>query len=87
MGESYQELVKKGEDNRPAAEANTFSTFLTRVLHILARPSDFWEELREVATPVRHLMFPHLMVLVGVRAGAGFVGDLLQSVSLAPRSA
>jgi hypothetical protein len=80
MGEGYKQLAQKDGDNRPSADSsNTFGHFLGRVLHILARPSDFWDEVSSLVTPMRHLMFPHLTVLIGIRAGAGFIGDLLQS--------
>ncbi|MDX9720447.1 MAG: Yip1 family protein [Myxococcota bacterium] len=52
--------------------------FLKRLLHVLLRPQSFWEDaLEDRHQSLSEILFPHTVVLIFVRALAGFVGALL----------
>lgn len=55
--------------------------FARRLSMVLLRPATFWERVRDEEIPVKELMWPHVVVLVGVRALAGFIGGLLHGAS------
>ncbi len=50
--------------------------FVRRLLMVLVRPGAFWERTRSAEVSVSELMWPHVILLVGLRALAGFVGQL-----------
>ncbi len=67
-----------GADQTPVLrEGDKWRRFSSRLAHLLLVPGKFWESLREEHVSVREMMLPHLILLIGVRAVAGFIGSLL----------
>ena len=78
-GESgYDESM---QDSLRYAAQTPFARFLFDLFKILTRPGTFWKEQDAHPASIGQLHFPHLVVLVGLRAIALFVGKLLQPES------
>ncbi|MFT7625181.1 MAG: hypothetical protein ACI9WU_004372 [Myxococcota bacterium] len=66
--------VERGPLDRAGTQ---WSRFAARLLDVLLRPQRFWRDVRREEIAIRELLFPHLVILIGVLAGAGFIGQLL----------
>ena len=51
--------------------------FATRLPKLLLTPKAFWTDFQQQEVTAREVLFPHLLILIGVRSVAGFVGSLL----------
>ncbi|MBT9560720.1 MAG: hypothetical protein IV100_32145 [Myxococcales bacterium] len=59
------------------APGREFQTFLSRLVKVILRPQAFWADLGTTMPPVKEVVFPHMVVLVGMQALAAFVGTLI----------
>ncbi len=54
-----------------------WSRFFKRLIKLLARPAAFWETVREEEISLGEIMWPHIILMIGIRALAGLIGSLL----------
>ncbi|OIP41843.1 MAG: hypothetical protein AUK47_05680 [Deltaproteobacteria bacterium CG2_30_63_29] len=58
-----------------------WSRFIKRMLKVLLRPGAFWEGLREEEIRLSEIMWPHILVVLGLRSIAEAAGRLLDGQS------
>jgi hypothetical protein len=72
-----------GRDPATTEERRASSSgFTQRVFLVLLRPTTFWEELQQDSPSIGAVLYPHVVLLVLLRACAALAGNVLRHVNL-----